>query len=335
MRNSEDHRATRIAEDKSNDLALIKIQNVQTIPLALNLRPQWGGVAHVFGFPLSQQLSPNFTSGTITSLSIKNNSLILQISAPVQPGNSGGPILDDNGDVVGVVVARLSSVVAENVNFGIRSQVVDAFLHSEGIILPFRRPSNSIPFDPFVELGGVVIPIPAPQSGQKPDPSKIAEIAKTSSIKIYCNKVGDPNIFKVSCKMQDGPLKDHEMLYTIQLVSKTAIAQTAGTINSALRLKVVDATETKIRLAGEKWSLSSTTQLIYPVVDIDRLTMRIEASVWNQLIPKEPKPDKVVACRGSSQPIDPTCSDSVSNPSPNDVYGHTVYTSSGVCRRVN
>jgi hypothetical protein len=69
----------------------------------------------------------------------------LQISAPVQPGDSGGPLLDRHGDVVGVVVAKLDAVKIasatgdiphQNVNFAIKASVAAAFLKANGVRQP-------------------------------------------------------------------------------------------------------------------------------------------------------------------------------------------------------
>ena len=65
----------------------------------------------------------------------------MQISAPVQPGNSGGPAVDRAGHVVGVVVSKLDALVVadatghipQNVNFAIRSSLAKVFLRSNGI----------------------------------------------------------------------------------------------------------------------------------------------------------------------------------------------------------
>ena len=276
----------------------------------------------MFGFPLSERLSSNFTMGTVTSLSIRNNSSILQISAPIQPGNSGAPILDESGTVIGVVVAKLSPIVGvqivipENINFGIRSQVVDAFLHSEDISLP----------------------LPVAQSGQKLDPPKIAEMAKASSMKIYCKKIDDPRIVKVSCKIQDGTLKDRELGIAINLPGKTATVETISPAsNDRVRLRVVDATDSKIRLAGEKWLLGSS-KLSYPVIDIDLNAMRLRTSVCNQSVSSEPKPEDVVPNDWGDVPVKPsTPADLGAIParSTTDFTSNSkIETASGVCRRV-
>lgn len=88
---------------------------------------------------------------------IKDDSRMLQISAPVQPGNSGGPLLDETGTVVGIVVAKLNALklaeatndLAQNVNFAIKASVAQSFADSQGVRLqaakadlPVMRPAD-------------------------------------------------------------------------------------------------------------------------------------------------------------------------------------------------
>ncbi|MBB3810626.1 hypothetical protein FHS81_002728 [Pseudochelatococcus contaminans] len=107
--------------------------------------------AAVFGYPLTGILtsSGNFTQGSVTALAgLRDDNRMLQISAPVQPGNSGGPLLDDAGNVVGVVVSKLNALkvaaatddLAQNVNFAIKASVVQGFLEAQGIQLKIGAP---------------------------------------------------------------------------------------------------------------------------------------------------------------------------------------------------
>jgi serine protease Do len=98
-----------------------------------------------FGYPLIEVLSKsgNFTLGNVSALvGLGEDSRYLQISAPVQPGNSGGPLLDQNGNLVGVVSAKLNALklmvatngdIAQNVNFAIKSSIVASFLDANGV----------------------------------------------------------------------------------------------------------------------------------------------------------------------------------------------------------
>jgi S1-C subfamily serine protease len=134
-----------VAKDSLNDLALIQAKDHQqnsVPPLRGNVR--LGEQVAVFGFPLNGILATtgNFTLGNVTATAgLQDDSRILQISSPVQPGNSGGPLLDQNGNVVGVVVAKLDALrfasithdVAQNINFAIKATVAQTFLEANGI----------------------------------------------------------------------------------------------------------------------------------------------------------------------------------------------------------
>jgi S1-C subfamily serine protease len=96
------------------------------------------------GFPLQELLAsaPHITVGIISVLAgVKDDTRFLQITAPVQPGNSGGPLLDRSGHLLGVIVAKLDALkvaeatgdVPQNVNFALRASVARAFLDAHGI----------------------------------------------------------------------------------------------------------------------------------------------------------------------------------------------------------
>jgi len=98
----------------------------------------------VAGYPLTGLLGSDIivTSGHVNSLAgMRNDSTRLQISAPVQPGNSGGPLVDRSGAVVGVVVSklnvtRLATVTgdfAQNVNFAIKPEMLRLFLEANQV----------------------------------------------------------------------------------------------------------------------------------------------------------------------------------------------------------
>ena len=91
------------------------------------------------------------TSGNVSSLvDLGDDAKRLQITAPVQPGNSGGPLLDNAGNVIGVVVSKLDAVraakltgdIPQNVNFAIKGALVRSFLDVHGVAYR-RRPSNA------------------------------------------------------------------------------------------------------------------------------------------------------------------------------------------------
>ena len=122
--------------DEDLDLALLKISH-EALPFHIESSEgiTLGQTVATIGFPNIelQGLSPKFTKGEISSLAgLQDDPTAFQISVPVQPGNSGGPLFDENGDIVGVVTARLSQDAAvaltgthaENVNYAVKSEVL-------------------------------------------------------------------------------------------------------------------------------------------------------------------------------------------------------------------
>jgi len=144
------HDSTIIAIDEPNDLALVKTKTTSLPSLSLsNGSIQIGENIIVLGYPLTNVLGTNLkaTSGIVSALSgIKGERRNMQISAAVQPGNSGGPVLNDKGEVVGVVVAKLASRFAgENVNFAIRSQLLRSFLEINSIDIAVQKKPQTLP----------------------------------------------------------------------------------------------------------------------------------------------------------------------------------------------
>jgi serine protease Do len=136
--------ANLIARDEKNDLAILKTGIKPELVPAFNNRPKIGEDIYVYGFPLSGLLatSGNFTVGNITATAgLEDDSSMLQISAPVQPGNSGGPVMDKAGNIAGVTVSKLNALqiakvtddVPQNVNFAIKAAIAENFLETNNI----------------------------------------------------------------------------------------------------------------------------------------------------------------------------------------------------------
>lgn len=136
-----------VARDATNDLALIKISAHPRGAAAFrdSSGVRAGESIVVTGFPLNGLVSSEMaiTTGSVTALKgPKDDSRILQISAPIQPGNSGGPALDTDGDVIGVVSSTLNSllvgiatggVIPQGVNFAIKTGIVEEFLDANRV----------------------------------------------------------------------------------------------------------------------------------------------------------------------------------------------------------
>lgn len=132
--------------DETNDLAILHVEGLSAP--ALQFRPgkdlQAGEPIVALGFPLPEVLSSDakVTTGSISATSGPANDIrLIQISAPVQPGNSGGPLLDEGGSVVGVVSSKLDALfiasiigdIPQNVNFAIKSGIARLFLDAAGV----------------------------------------------------------------------------------------------------------------------------------------------------------------------------------------------------------
>jgi S1-C subfamily serine protease len=128
-----------VRTDSTNDLALLKVSG-QFKPLRVATNDvQLGDAVFTIGFPAIdlQGMQPKYTDGKISSLSgIKDDPKEYQISVQVQPGNSGGPLVDMAGNVRGVIVSRLSEMAAlrsmgslpQNVNYAIKGERLRNFL---------------------------------------------------------------------------------------------------------------------------------------------------------------------------------------------------------------
>lgn len=136
--------ASLVKVDEANDLAVLA---TEPSPSVATFRParvaRAGENVVAYGFPLTGMLASGgtVTNGSISALSgLGDDSRYYQISAPVQPGNSGGPLLDTSAHVVGVVTASLggrfarrTGTLPQNVNFALKADVARTFLEAAGI----------------------------------------------------------------------------------------------------------------------------------------------------------------------------------------------------------
>jgi S1-C subfamily serine protease len=125
---SKTYNAKVIIEDKNNDLSIIKIDDsnfttLGTIPYIIASRASdVGSSVFVLGYPLRATMGDEvkLTNGIISSKSgFKGDVTSYQITAPVQPGNSGGPLFDEKGSIIGIINAK--HVGAENASYAIKA----------------------------------------------------------------------------------------------------------------------------------------------------------------------------------------------------------------------
>lgn len=135
--------AQRLASDRRNDLAVLRVElSGEQISIRKSI-PLIGETIIVAGYPLHGILSSlNITTGNISSMvGIRGDTTLFQMTAPIQPGNSGGPVFDTKGQLIGVVVSKLNSLntlkasgeLPQNINFAINSSTLKTFLSANQI----------------------------------------------------------------------------------------------------------------------------------------------------------------------------------------------------------
>jgi S1-C subfamily serine protease len=151
-----------VGNDSANDLGLLKVEVVppQTATFRVGKGVRVGDPVVTAGFPLGDLLGSQvtITTGNVSSLAgTYNDANTLTVSAPIQPGNSGGPLFDGGGLVVGVMAATFSEeyafehgYVPQNINFAIKSVIAQNFLDVYGVDYPS---SSTVPEKPPGDVG--------------------------------------------------------------------------------------------------------------------------------------------------------------------------------------
>ena len=133
--------------DEANDIALVKVEaSTASLAIGETAGVRKGDGVTALGFPLielqGQEMKATF--GRVNAVSGAGGDVrYFQIDAPIQPGNSGGPVLDDKGRVIGIAtatastigVARAKGYLPQNVNYAVKATYVRPLLEAEGIAL--------------------------------------------------------------------------------------------------------------------------------------------------------------------------------------------------------
>jgi S1-C subfamily serine protease len=103
--------------DKINDLAILSVPTLTAQPLAISTldKPEIGEKIYAIGNP--KGLSGTISEGIVSGIRTMENKSLIQITAPISPGSSGGPVINNKGEVIGVAVGTLTS--GQNLNFAI------------------------------------------------------------------------------------------------------------------------------------------------------------------------------------------------------------------------
>tara|TARA_B100000767_G_scaffold6498_1_gene6344 strand:- start:424 stop:2115 length:1692 start_codon:yes stop_codon:yes gene_type:complete len=161
LTNSDGSKLKLVQADQANDLAILEGPYAKDFLSISSASPALGEKIYVAGYPYSSLLKDfNFTSGNVSSLmGLGQDVANFKITAPVQPGNSGGAILNEYGSVVGVVVARLNNKfmqetydsTPQNINFGIKNTILKILL-SDNDIENYEEEPDYIKPQKFVAL---------------------------------------------------------------------------------------------------------------------------------------------------------------------------------------
>jgi S1-C subfamily serine protease len=146
------YKAKVLLNDSKNDVALIQIDDASfkgltSLPYSLVEKADIGEKVFTIGYPLNDIMGTNYkvTDGIISSKSgIADDVRYYQITVPVQPGNSGGPLFNKDGNIIGITSAKLNSeavgTVVENVNYAIK---VSYLLNLYNMLPNLNQLSNS------------------------------------------------------------------------------------------------------------------------------------------------------------------------------------------------
>jgi TPR repeat protein/S1-C subfamily serine protease len=178
--NGESINAEVIATDTQNDVAILKLTkspNFQSREMKFgdSSRVRMGDEVFTIGYPRINimGLQPKYTKGVISSVTgIKDNPTVFQTTVPIQPGNSGGPLFNEKGEVIGLTTSSLSllaiqsmGAVPQNVNYAVKSSFVkntistvpEALLSNRGIVVVPNESSSRSDFIQAIKKNVVLI----------------------------------------------------------------------------------------------------------------------------------------------------------------------------------
>lgn len=162
MRGTERVQAQVLATQREHDLALVRAPGLRQAPLPLgDAAPELGADVVVLGYPLPGVLGQQLrvTAGIVSAQGgLASDRAVFQVSAAVQPGNSGGPVVDATGRVVGVVARKLDSRLGvENVAFAVDLPTLHGFLASQRVPAAVGEPGPALPVGEVVRRAGPAV----------------------------------------------------------------------------------------------------------------------------------------------------------------------------------
>ena len=166
--NGQTVKAEVVAKDPKNDIAVLKLVKAPPLsaaPIKLGDSSQARAGEKIFtiGYPASKIMGekPKYSEGVINAMTgLQDDPAFFQVSVPVQPGNSGGPLFNERGEVIGITTSSLSllaidamGAIPQNVNYAIKASFVknllstipELMLSNTGIVVVPHEPENSLP----------------------------------------------------------------------------------------------------------------------------------------------------------------------------------------------
>lgn len=137
------HAAKILITDKSNDISILQISDISEsntfiLPFGIETNPRIGENVFVLGYPLTTLMGNDIkiSNGIINSLSgIQGNATEIQISVPVQPGNSGSPVFNESGNIIGIITSGLNRALTENVSYAVKSTYLKILIDTDPNII--------------------------------------------------------------------------------------------------------------------------------------------------------------------------------------------------------
>lgn len=166
---TEEYEARVLARDSTNDLALLEVRGFQaTTTRGFRVNPQTvivvGEAVHVLGYPLAPRLSraASIVSGQVSSaVGLEDSPNQFRMTAPINLGSSGGPILNQHGAVVGIAVSALRHRLVEGITFGIKIGAALPVLQHTGVSFGAGNGDRLTPAQIFTRYAQDVVMIEA------------------------------------------------------------------------------------------------------------------------------------------------------------------------------
>ena len=172
--------ATVVARDTQNDVAVLKLTKSPSfqsreMKFGDSAMVRMGDKVFTIGYPHigTMGLNPKYTEGVISAVTgIKDNPTVFQTTVPIQPGNSGGPLFNEKGEVIGLTTSSLSllaiesmGAIPQNVNYAVKSSFVkntistvpEALLSNRGILVVPNESSSRSDFIQAIKKNVVLI----------------------------------------------------------------------------------------------------------------------------------------------------------------------------------